>query len=220
MNNININSSHERKKLKVLNKSDLSRDIINKNPLKYKISNKLSELRMNKNRNELKIKLQNNSGINSFRNHLYKKEIKSNSTNKNKNILTNTSKRKTSHKKILNNLFYNFDGEKQKIGKFYSKIDAGGIKRRLTEKKIRKEERGKKFMKNYELYKNRKLNLNINYINSSNNYNTKNTKGVKYLNSVGNNGVIDNNNNLNSIENKKPANRYNKIVNKKIKNKK
>ena len=109
--------------------------MINKNPLRYKIKNKYSEIKLNqKNRNELKIKLQNNSGISSFRNYLYKNDIKSNSTNKNKNIITNTSKRKTSNKKVLNNLFYNYQEEKQKQGKYYSKIDIGGIKRKLTEK--------------------------------------------------------------------------------------
>jgi hypothetical protein len=216
MNNININSSHERKRIKVMNKSDLSKDMINRNPLRYKINNKYSDIKLNKNRNELKIKLQNNSGINSFRNYFYKNEIRSNSTNKNRNIVTNTSKRKTSHKKILNNLFYNFQEEKQKNAKYYSKIETG-IKRRLTEKKIRKEEKGQRFMKNFEIYKNRKLNLNINYINSSNNYNTKVAKGgIKYLNSVGNNGVLENSN-IKSIEaNKK---NYNKITIKKNKNK-
>ena len=147
---------------------------------------------------------------------MYKNGISTNSTNKNRNIVTNTSKRKTSHKKILNNLFYNFQEEKQKNAKYYSKIETG-IKRRLTEKKIRKEEKGQRFMKNFEIYKNRKLNLNINYINSSNNYNTKVAKGgIKYLNSVGNNGVLENSN-IKSIEaNKK---NYNKITIKKNKNK-
>ena len=222
MNNININSSHERKKIKVTNKSDLSKDMVNKNPLRYKIKNKYSDIKLNKNRNELKIKLQNNSGISSFRNYLYKNEIKSNSTNKNKNIITNSSKKKTSHKKILNNLYYNFQGEKQKQGKHYSKIDTEGIRRRLTEKKIKKEEKGQKSIKNYEIHKDKKLNLNINFINSSNNhnYNTKNGKGgIKYLNSVGNNGVIENSN-INSIDtnkknyNKIATNKKNKIKNK------
>jgi hypothetical protein len=223
MNNININSSHERKKIKVLNKSDLSRDIINKKPLGFKIKNKLSDLKMKKNRNDLQIKLQNNSGISSFRNYLHKNEIRANSTNKNKNMMTNTSKRKTSHKKFLNNLFCNFKGEKQKLGKFYSKIDTGGIKRKLTDKKLRKDDKGPKLIKNHEIYKNKKLNLNINYINSTNNYNSKNTKGgIKYLNSVGNNIILDNinpstNNNMNSIENK-ITNKYNKKITKKIKN--
>ena len=205
-----------------MNKSDLSKDMINKNPLRYKIKNKYSEIKLNqKNRNELKIKLQNNSGISSFRNYLYKNDIKSNSTNKNKNIITNTSKRKTSNKKVLNNLFYNYQEEKQKQGKYYSKIDIGGIKRKLTEKKIRKEEKGQRFLKNYDAYKNKKLNLNINYINSSNNFNTKSKKeGIKYLNSVGNNGAQDNintknNNNISSIgPNKK---NYNKLTSKKMK---
>ena len=127
---------------------------------------------------------------------------------------------------MLNNLFYNFQGDNQNKAKYYSKIETGGIKRRLTEKKLRKEERGLKFMKNYEMYKNRKLNLNINYINSSNNYNynTKNSKGIKYLNSVGNNGVIDNiinpNSNLNSIENNNNSKKiYNKLTTRKNKNK-
>ena len=63
--------------------------------------------------------------------------------------------------------------------------------------------------------------MNINCINSSNNYNTKNVKeGIKYLNSVGNNGVIENinpNSNINSIEKNKKI--YNKITTKKNKNK-
>ena len=131
-----------------MNKSDLSKDMINKNPLRYKIKNKYSEIKLNqKNRNELKIKLQNNSGISSFRNYLYKNDIKSNSTNKNKNIITNTSKRKTSNKKVLNNLFYNYQEEKQKQGKYYSKIDIGGIKRKLTEKKNKKRRKRTKIPK-------------------------------------------------------------------------
>ena len=174
---------------------------------------------MNKNRNDLKIKLQNNSGIHSFRNYL---DIRANSTNK--NIITNTSKRKTSHKKILNNLFINFKGDNQKTGKLYSKIDATNIKRKLTEKKIKNEEKGQKSLKNYEMYKNKKLNLNINYINSSNNYHTKSSKGgIKYLNSAGNNGVIESinsNSNINSIESIKMPKKYNKLINKKIKIKK
>ena len=113
---------------------------------------------MEKNRNDLQIKLQNNSGISSFRNYLHKNEIRANSTNKNKNknMMTNTSKRKTSHKKFLNNLFCNFKGEKQKLGKYYSKIDTGGIKRKLTDKKLRKDDKGPKFIKNHEIYKNKK----------------------------------------------------------------
>ena len=220
MNNININNSHEQKRVKILNKSDLSKDLINKKPLKYKTkTNKFSDLKLNKNRNDLKIKLQNNSGIHSFRNYL---DIRANSTNK--NIITNTSKRKTSHKKILNNLFINFKGDNQKTGKLYSKIDATNIKRKLTEKKIKNEEKGQKFLKNYEMYKNKKLNLNINYINSSNNYHTKSSKGgIKYLNSAGNNGVIESinsNSNINSIESIKMPKKYNKLINKKIKIKK
>ena len=164
--------------------------------------------------------MQNNSGISSFRNYLYKNEIKSNSTNKNKNIITNTSKRKSSNKKIMNNLFYNFPEEKPKQGKHYSKIDIGGIKRKLTEKKIKKEEKGQRFLKNYEAYKNRKLNLNINYLNSSNNLNMKSKKeGIKYLNSVGNNNTLDNiNKNNNNISSIGPIKKnYNKLTSKKMK---
>jgi hypothetical protein len=77
-------------------------------------------------------------------------------------------------------------------------------------------------MKNYEMYKTKKLNLNINYINSSNNYHTKSSKGgIKYLNSAGNNGVvepIDSNSNINSIESIKMTKKYNKLINKKNKN--
>ena len=201
MNNININSSNIRQKF-----------------IKNKIKKKLSDIKLNKNRNELKIKLQNNSGINSFRNYIYKNEIRSSSTNR--NLVTNSSRRQTSsHNKILTNLIYNFenDKKKQKIKKYFSKIDTGLLKRRLTEKKI-----NHKFSKNPE--KNKKLNLNINYINSTNNYNTKKTKeGIKYLNSVGNNKINSNTNsiNINTIENNRSKyNRFHKIIHPKNKIKK
>ena len=70
------------------------------------------------------------------------------------------------------------------------------------------------------MYKNKKLNLNINYINSSNNYHTKSSKGgIKYLNSAGNNGVIESinsNSNINSITiyaSKENIIKLNKLIN-------
>ena len=219
MNNLNsISNLHEKKK-KIGNKSDLSCDILNKNQLKAK-KNKLSELKKNKNRNEIKMKLQNNSGVNSFRNYMNKNEINSKSANKNKingseRIRgSNSSKRKNTYHQILNNLNFHFQIQKKKIKKSYPMKKRFIQKQRLTEKKLShsKDEKTEMFfIKNlnyFDYQNNKKLKLDVNYSNSNNYNNAKRMKGgMKYMNSVENNIILD----LNSENN----NKFHKIINNK-----
>ena len=223
MNNLNsISNLHEMKK-KIGNKSDLSCDILNKNQLKGKKS-KLSELKKNKNRNEIKMKLQNNSGVNSFRNYMNKNEINSKSANKNKingserMRGSNSSKRKNTYHQILNNLNFHFQIQKQKVKKSYPMKKRFIQKQRLTEKKLShsKDEKTEMFfIKNlnyFDYQNNKKLKLDVNYSNSNNYNNTKRVKGgMKYMNSVENNIVLD----LNSENNNKLNNKFHKIINNK-----
>jgi len=218
MNNLNsISNIHEKKK-KIGNKSDLSCDILNKNQLKIK-KNKLNELKKSSNRNEIIMKLQNNSGVNSFRNYMNKNEINSKSANKNKVNGTerirgsNSSKRKDTYHQILNNLNFHFQIQKQKIKKSYPMKKRFIQKQRLAEKKLShsKDEKTEMFfIKNlnyFDYQNNKKLKLDVNYSNS-NNYNTKRMKGgMKYMNSVENNIILD----LNSENN----NKFHKIINNK-----
>ena len=124
MNNIhNINHLKD-KNSKIVNKSDLSCDNLIKNPLKNEKYNKLkyTDIKRNKNRNEIKMKLQNNSGINSFRNNFHKNEFNSNSKSAHQNFSnmsekirqSNSSRRKQSYHQILNNLNFHFNIQKQK----------------------------------------------------------------------------------------------------------
>ena len=218
MNNLNsISNIHEKKK-KIGNKSDLSCDILNKNQLKIK-KNKLNELKKSSNRNEIIMKLQNNSGVNSFRNYMNKNEINSKSANKNKVNGTerirgsNSSKRKDTYHQILNNLNFHFQIQKQKAKKSYPMKKRFIQKQRLAEKKLShsKDEKTEMFfIKNlnyFDYQNNKKLKLDVNYSNS-NNYNTKRMKGgMKYMNSVENNIILD----LNSENN----NKFHKIINNK-----
>ena len=222
MNNLNsISNLHEKKK-KIGNKSDLSCDILNKNQLKGK-KNKLSELKKNKNRNEIKMKLQNNSGINSFRNYMNKNEINSKSANKNKingserMRGSNSSNRKNTYHQILNNLNFHFQIQKQKAKKSYPMKKRFIQKQRLTEKKLShsKDEKTEMFfIKNlnyFDYQNNKKLKLDVNYSNSNNYNNTRMKGGMKYMNSVENNIVLD----LNSENNNKLNNKFHKIINNK-----
>ena len=222
MNNLNsISNLHEKKK-KIGNKSDLSCDILNKNQLKGK-KNKLSELKKNKNRNEIKMKLQNNSGVNSFRNYMNKNEINSKSANKNKingserMRGSNSSNRKNTYHQILNNLNFHFQIQKQKAKKSYPMKKRFIQKQRLTEKKLShsKDEKTEMFfIKNlnyFDYQNNKKLKLDVNYSNSNNYNNTRMKGGMKYMNSVENNIVLD----LNSENNNKLNNKFHKIINNK-----
>ena len=223
MNNLNSISNINEKKKKIGNKSDLSCDILNKNQLKAK-KNKLSELKKNKNRNEIIMKLQNNSGVNSFRNYMNKNEINSKSANKNKINGTerirgsNSSKRKNTYHQILNNLNFHFQIQKQKIKKSYPMKKRFIQKQRLTEKKLShsKDEKTEMFfIKNlnyFDYQNNKKLKLDVNYSNSNNYNNAKRMKGgMKYMNSVENNIILD----LNSENNNKVNNKFHKIINNK-----
>jgi protein phosphatase 2C family protein 2/3 len=207
MNNINHINHFNDKKKKIVNKSDLSCDNLIKNPLKNDKINKLkfTDIKQNKNRNDIKMKLQNNSGINSFRNNLHKNEFDSNSKSANQNFSNtsekirqdSSSQRRQSYHQILNNLNFHFNIQKQKT------IKSGAMKKkhfiqtqRLTDKKIShsKGEELEMFLKrNLNGIKNKKLKLDIN---NNNNMNIKKIRsGIKYINSVGNKIVLDNSKN-------------------------
>ena len=208
MNNINHINHFNDKKKKIVNKSDLSCDNLIKNPLKNDKINKLkfTDIKQNKNRNDIKMKLQNNSGINSFRNNLHKNEFDSNSKSANQNFSNtsekirqdSSSQRRQSYHQILNNLNFHFNIQKQKT------IKTGAMKKkhfiqtqRLTDKKIShsKGEELELFLKrNLNGIKNKKLKLDIN--NNNNNMNIKKIRsGIKYINSVGNKIAFDNSKN-------------------------
>ena len=125
----------------------MSCDNLIKNPLKNEKYNKLkyTDIKKNKNRNEIKMKLQNNSGINSFRNNFHKNDFNSNSKSAHQNFSnmsekirqSNSSRRKQSYHQILNNLNFHFNIQKQKT------IKKGPIKKKhfiqpqkLSDKKI------------------------------------------------------------------------------------
>jgi hypothetical protein len=207
MNNINHINHFNDKKKKIVNKSDLSCDNLIKNPLKNDKINKLkfTDIKQNKNRNDIKMKLQNNSGINSFRNNLHKNEFDSNSKSANQNFSNtsekirqdSSSQRRQSYHQILNNLNFHFNIQKQKT------IKSGAMKKkhfiqtqRLTDKKIShsKGEELELFLKrNLNGIKNKKLKLDIN---NNNNMNIKKIRsGIKYINSVGNKIILDNSKN-------------------------
>ena len=220
LNNLNsISNIHEQKK-KIINKSDLSCDILNKKTIKNK--NKFSEIKKNKKRNEIKMKLQNNSGINSFRYCIYKNEISTNSGHK--NILSttekirgsNSSKRKQPYHQILNNLNFHFQIKKQKLNKNNPMKKRFIQKQKLNDKKLslsKDEKMDNFFYKNinyFEYQKSKKLKLDINYSNSNNFITKKIRGGMKYMNSVGNNMILNNNS-----ENNKIINKFHKIINNK-----
>ena len=206
MNNINHINNFNEKKSKLGNKSDLSCDNLIKNPLRNEKINKIkfNESKNNKNRNEIKMKLQNNSGINSFRNNLHKNKNEFNSNSKSntseKIRKSSSSRRKQSYHQILNNLNFHFNIQKQKT------IKNGVMKKkhfiqtqRLTDKKVShsKGEELEMFLKrnlnNLNNMKSKKLKLDLN---NNNNMNIKKIRsGIKYINSVGNNIALDNSKN-------------------------
>ena len=212
MNNIhNINHLKD-KNSKIVNKSDLSCDNLMKNPLKNEKFNKIkfTEMRKNKNRNEIKMKLQNNSGINSFRNNFHKNEFNSNSKSVHQNFSnmsekirqSNSSRRKQSYHQILNNLNFHLNIQKQKT------IKKGSMKKKhfiqtqkLSDKKIsfsKGEELEmllRRNLNNLNNQKNKRLKLELNNNNINNNLKKINS-GIKYVNSVGNNKIfLDNSKN-------------------------
>ena len=213
MNNINHINHFNDKKSKMANKSDLSCDNLIKNPLKNEKMNKIkfTEIKKNKNRNDIKMKLQNNSGINSFRNNLHKNEFNSNSKSTHQNFSntsekirqSSSSRRQQSYHQILNNLNFHFNIQKQKTVKNDIMKKKHFIQtQRLTDKKIShsKGEELELFLKrnlnNLNGMKNKKLKLDINSNNINNNMNIKKIKsGIKYINSVGNKIALDNSKN-------------------------
>ena len=213
MNNINHINHFNDKKSKMANKSDLSCDNLIKNPLKNEKMNKIkfTEIKKNKNRNDIKMKLQNNSGINSFRNNFHKNEFNSNSKSTHQNFSntsekirqSSSSRRQQSYHQILNNLNFHFNIQKQKTVKNDIMKKKHFIQtQRLTDKKIShsKGEELELFLKrnlnNLNGMKNKKLKLDINSNNINNNMNIKKIKsGIKYINSVGNKIALDNSKN-------------------------
>lgn len=168
------------------------------------------------------MKLQNNSGINSFRYCIYKNEISTNSGHK--NILSttekirgsNSSKRKQPYHQILNNLNFHFQIKKQKLNKNNPMKKRFIQKQKLNDKKLslsKDEKMDNFFYKNinyFEYQKSKKLKLDINYSNSNNFITKKIRGGMKYMNSVGNNMILNNNS-----ENNKIINKFHKIINNK-----
>ena len=225
MNNIhNINHLKE-KNSKMVNKSDLSCDNLIKNPLKNEKFNKLkfTDIKKNKNRNEIKMKLQNNSGINSFRNNIHKNEFNSNSKSAHQNFSnmsekirqSNSSRRKQSYHQILNNLNFHFNIQKQKtIKKSQMKKKHFIQTQKISDKKISysKGEELEMFLRknlnNLNNQKNKRLKLEINNNNINNNLKKINT-GIKYINSVGNNKIV-----LDNTKNSLIINKFHNITQK------
>ena len=211
MNNLNHINHFNEKKSKMINKSDLSCDNLIKNPLKNEKINKFkyTETKKNKNRSEIKMKLQNNSGINSFRNNLHKNEYYSNSKTSHYNFSntsekirkSSSSRRKQPYHQILNNLNFHFNIQKQKTSKNTMMKKKHLIQtQRLTDKKF-SQSKGEELelylernLNNFNGMKNKKLKLDIN--NNINNMNVKKIRsGIKYIHSVGNKNVLDNSKN-------------------------
>ena len=220
MNNmLNINKFiSKEKRSKIANKSDLSCDNLIKNSFKNDNFNriKMTEIKKNKNRKEFTMKLQNTSGISSFRNNLRKNEFNSDSKISHKNFSNtsekirqnSSSKRKQAYHQILNNLNFHFNIKRQnniKNGQM-TKKELTNIQR-LTEKKLNKSKGEdldiflKRNMKNVNMKNNKKLKMDINYINNINNkLRIKKVKsGIKYVNSMGNNSTVSDNSFKNSL---------------------